>query len=267
MARIRSIKPEFFYSEQVASVSAFARVFFIGLWTVADRDGRLQWAARKLKAQIFPYDQDVQIHALAEELTAAGLLHIYEADHAAYAWIPGFVVHQRPHPKEPASIIPPCPEGHHALDLPWNREKPLKNTADTGTIPPSPGGREGKGREGKELPDPPTTHPASRPKPLTRSMQPWNVWEGQRLEVPRGWHDEHVRKLGGVEPEARLLTWYDTLDARLVRSGVTVKNWFRYLSARYDEWAPDPTPTHAPVDNSQFAAIEARLAELGGAAK
>ena len=40
MARIRSIKPEFFTSIPVGGVSRDARLMFVGLWTNVDDDGR-----------------------------------------------------------------------------------------------------------------------------------------------------------------------------------------------------------------------------------
>lgn len=249
MARIRTIKHEFFYSEQVTSVSAFARLFFIGLWTVADREGRLQWAPRKLKAQIFPYD-DVEVYRLAEELTAAGLMHIYEINGETFAWIPGFTKHQRPHPKEPATTIPACPEGHDPKDIPWNRAmEPLKETASRetpGSIPSSParkGMDKGNGsmesgsmEEGTERVSPP---PPPRPPTLVRKRKPWNHHEGERIEVPATWHFAHVKKLGLEDAEAKLMAWYEELDAQLVRSRRPVGNWFKWLDACYEPWATD----------------------------
>ena len=43
MARIRTIKPEFFTSEDIVALSPLARLLFIALWCEADREGRLVW--------------------------------------------------------------------------------------------------------------------------------------------------------------------------------------------------------------------------------
>jgi hypothetical protein len=110
VARIRTIKPEFFYSEQVATLPHAARLLFIGLWTLADREGRMEWSGRKVKAQLFPYDDGLEIHPLAEALGDAGLVQFYQVDGAFYLLLPTFAKHQRPHPKEPASALPSCPE-------------------------------------------------------------------------------------------------------------------------------------------------------------
>ena len=43
MSRIRSIKPEFFTSEDIVSMTPLARLFYVSLWCEADREGRLDW--------------------------------------------------------------------------------------------------------------------------------------------------------------------------------------------------------------------------------
>lgn len=141
MARIRSVKPDLFTSVQVGRVSHSARFFWIGLFTQADKVGRLEWEPQKLRALIFPYDTPaVDVEALASELAAAGLVRFYLAGDAWILEIPKFAKHQRPHPKEADSGLPALPtDAEYALP-PWSttasREKP-------GSIPSSPGGREG----------------------------------------------------------------------------------------------------------------------------
>jgi hypothetical protein len=56
MARIRSIKPEFWTSEKVMECSLQARLFFIGLWNFCDDYGRHPTSAKQLKALVFPGD-------------------------------------------------------------------------------------------------------------------------------------------------------------------------------------------------------------------
>ena len=56
MARIRTIKPDFFTNEQVAALPYEWRLLFVGVWTQADREGRLEDRPMRLKAALFPYD-------------------------------------------------------------------------------------------------------------------------------------------------------------------------------------------------------------------
>lgn len=258
MARIRTIKPEFFYSEQVTSVSMAARMFFVGLWTLADREGRLQWAPKKIRAQLFPYagdpshphDHAIQVFALAEELTAANLLHIYEVDRETFAWIPGFTKHQRPHPKEPRSALPPCPPDHDAQSIPWNRSVakspipetlPGKETASRelpGTIPSSP---TGKGREGKEIserePLPPRALSVRSPS-LVQRRDLTAFMEGPIFNIPQKWADQKLKGAQG-SLSARDLSDFGT-DAmqraereRVDFSSVHLLNW---LDTALREW-------------------------------
>lgn len=106
MARIRMIKPEFFDDPEIGDLSFPARLFFIGLWTQADRAGRLREDFRRLKARLFPFDPDVQIEALLVELTAKDMVRRYQDRAGTHLiWVRNFQKHQRPHVKEQESVI------------------------------------------------------------------------------------------------------------------------------------------------------------------
>ena len=106
MARIRTIKPEFFTSSDIVQLSPLARLFYIGLWCEADKEGRMSWKPKTFKMRYFPGD-DCSIEALCEELTSAGLVVLY-GDGLAH--IPFFAKHQHVNPRESASTLP-APEG------------------------------------------------------------------------------------------------------------------------------------------------------------
>jgi hypothetical protein len=108
MARIRTIKPEFFMDEDLAELSPLHRLLFIGLWTEADREGRMQDRPRTLKAKLLPWE-GCDIEPLLGDLDRAGLIHRYEVGGAHFIAIPGFTKHQRPHPKETGCGYPPPP--------------------------------------------------------------------------------------------------------------------------------------------------------------
>lgn len=198
MARIRSVKPDLFLSEQVGELSMAARVMFIGLFTQADRAGRIEWAPKRLKVQLFPYDDEVDVAALVAELVAAGLARVYTTDGAWYLDLPGFQKHQRPHPKEPESSIPGCPADWRDHGEPW------KKTASRdlpGCIPSSPVGREGKeiwegkGAEAGSRPAVSVTVVPARGKRLDDPhgfrVDPTAAWQGaihgRPFSVPEGW--------------------------------------------------------------------------------
>lgn len=106
MARIRTIKPEFFTSEDIVSMSPMARLLYIALWCEADKEGRLIWKPKTFKMRYLPGD-DVDSTLLCAELVKAGVVKLYGD---GLAWIPGFNKHQHVNPRETASDLP-APEG------------------------------------------------------------------------------------------------------------------------------------------------------------
>lgn len=77
MARIRTIKPEFWTDEKIVLLPFEARLLFIALWNFADDEGYLVYSPERLKMQIFPNDFDLQMDALIDLLNAAGLVDYY----------------------------------------------------------------------------------------------------------------------------------------------------------------------------------------------
>src|SRR5438046_5988352 len=75
--RIRALKPGSFLNEQLCSLSSFHRLLYAGLWLCADRQGRLQDRPKRLKAEIFPYD-DADVDELLWDLNHAGFVRRYE---------------------------------------------------------------------------------------------------------------------------------------------------------------------------------------------
>lgn len=94
MARIRTIKPDFWTDEKLVECSASARLLFIGMWNFADDNGNLQRSSKKLKMQILPSD-DVNCEKLVLELLAQGILVEYHANDEMYLHIKGFHKHQK----------------------------------------------------------------------------------------------------------------------------------------------------------------------------
>lgn len=111
MPRIRTIKPDFFIHERLAQRSVHARLLFIGLWTLADGEGRLENRPMRIKAQLFPYE-DFPVEACLAELEEGRHLVRYLAGEQALIQITGFRKHQRITGKEalePSKF--PAPDG------------------------------------------------------------------------------------------------------------------------------------------------------------
>ncbi len=105
MARARNIKPGFFTNDRLAECTPFARILFAGLWTIADKEGRLEDRPKKIKAAILPYD-NVDCSGLLEELFIGAFITRYSIEGCAYIAINSWGKHQNPHVKEVDSVIP-----------------------------------------------------------------------------------------------------------------------------------------------------------------
>jgi hypothetical protein len=138
MARIRTIKPEFFTSEDIVAMTPLARLLYVALWCEADREGRLTWKPKTFKMRYFPEDQ-CDINALCQEVLERGLAVLFGE---GFAYIPTFKVHQHINPRESQSTIA---DPHVAT------RKPRVSTRES-TVSDAQVGREG--REGSNSTEP-----------------------------------------------------------------------------------------------------------------
>lgn len=167
MARIRTIKPEFFTSEDIVSLSPLARLLYIAVWCEADKEGRLVWRPRTFKLRYLPADS-CDVEALCGELVAAGLVVLY-GDGLAY--IPKFSRHQHINPRESASTLPDPGEKARVTDA-------------SARVSDAQVGREGEGREGEN------THTPLAPEwVLPKAWGEWAI-----AEYPH-WTPEAVRSI------------------------------------------------------------------------
>lgn len=107
MARARNIKPGIMENEALADLQFSARLLFIYLWMLADREGRLEDRPRRIKAQAFPYDE-LDVDRLLGALHDAGFIKRYTAGQVKAIQVLNFAKHQTPHIREQASSIPEC---------------------------------------------------------------------------------------------------------------------------------------------------------------
>lgn len=113
MAKIRSVKPEFFrHFDLYTAEKKYGlplRLSFAGLWTCADREGRFKWQPKQLKLDVLPYDEDVDFDKVMEALLIEGYLAQYTVDNKQYGWIISFAEHQRVRSDEAQSTLPAPP--------------------------------------------------------------------------------------------------------------------------------------------------------------
>lgn len=109
MARIRTIKPEFWTSEKVVELSIEARLLFIGMWNFADDHGNMSASSKRMKMQIFPAD-NVDIDSCLLEILSMGFISYYEIDSEKYLHINGFTKHQKVNSSVAHKVPPPKTE-------------------------------------------------------------------------------------------------------------------------------------------------------------
>ena len=106
MPRSRNIKPGFFRNADLVELPVEARLLFVGLWTLADREGRLEDRPKQIKMEIFPADC-FDCDALLTSLASTGMIERYEVGGKRYLHVVNFTKHQNPHRDERNSVIPP----------------------------------------------------------------------------------------------------------------------------------------------------------------
>lgn len=209
MARIRTIKPEFFRHEGLqdlaAKEGAHVMLVFAGLWGHCDRAGRFEWRPRQLKLDILPFLEFDMGDAL-KVLEEAGFIQSYHVDGKMYGLIPSFADHQRfsgkeaqekeKHPEPPVKqrgSSERFPSGSQAIDI------PVKQQGSTGEAPekhvPAQEGKGVKEREGKGgRASAPLTREASSPSKPELNRELWPPSQ----PVPESW-------ILGAEAERRRL--------------------------------------------------------------
>lgn len=119
--RTRTIKPEIFADEVLGDLELKTGLpvfrVFVGLWCIADREGRFEWSPRALRGVILPCWEGDMTAAL-EALASKSYIVRYTVNGKDYGYIRTFKRHQPIHKNEAPSMLPD-PEAHGVeLSLP-----------------------------------------------------------------------------------------------------------------------------------------------------
>ena len=142
MARIRTIKPEFFrhlglYKAEKEEKLPL-RLSFAGLWTSCCREGRFKWIPEMLKLDCLPYD-DIDFSRVLDALWTRGYIEKYENTGEIYGFIPSWSEHQHINNRESESNLPDPSESNIIT-----RESRVPDASEG-----EGKGKERKGKEGK----------------------------------------------------------------------------------------------------------------------
>lgn len=206
MARIRTIKPEFWTDEDMSEVSEAACLLAIGLLNYSDDEGYFNANPKLIKAAIFPIrEQSGSIPVLMQELSSVGYISLFSShDGKIYGLVNNFAKHQVINKAKKSIIKELC-----AL--------PYEYGTDTESLPP---GKEGKGKEGKgETPhtgdgenEPVDNSDGGEPDPAANNMvmggyaPPGGMGEFGKFQMREDWRpdDDLVRRasLWGIALQA-----------------------------------------------------------------
>lgn len=96
LMRIRQVKPSFFKDPTMAGMSPAVRLFYVGLWLLADDAGWLRWDAAEVGNELYGYEprgkRERNVVTYLDALLAEGRVTRYECGHVS---IPRFLDHQR----------------------------------------------------------------------------------------------------------------------------------------------------------------------------
>jgi hypothetical protein len=156
MSRIRTIKPSFFLDDELAELSPLTRLLFIGLWTLADCEGRLEDRPKRIRAQVLPFD-DGDTDAMLQSLHDAGFIRRYVVAERRYLLVTNFKRHQRLSGVESQSTsdipgpesIEKQPRSDEEANEQQTRSDEEANEQQTRSDEEADNVQEGKGKEGK----------------------------------------------------------------------------------------------------------------------
>ncbi|WP_347299386.1 DnaT-like ssDNA-binding domain-containing protein [Clostridium perfringens] len=129
MARIRTIKPEFWTDEDMAEVSEAACLLAIGLLNYADDEGYFNANPKLIKAAVFPIrEPSVSIPVMLRELSNHGYLSMfYTSDSRQFGLIKNFAKHQVVNKPRPSKIkemeLLPYDYGSTTVSLPLGMDQ------------------------------------------------------------------------------------------------------------------------------------------------
>ncbi len=257
MARSRNIKPSIMDNEELAELDPVVRLLFIYLWMLADREGRLEDRPKRIAAQALPYDRQVDVGAMLDQLHKAGFILRYEAQGIACIQITAFAKHQTPHIREAASSLPAAEQG-------TTKEVTKHCLGSAEASPRSPdSGFSDTGFSDTGLGTSPPALQAASPKPskkrLTKTTLPID------FEV-----SERVREWAVERGFSRLEEHLDAFRRKAIAKGYTYASWDdAFMEAIREDWAKLRTAERHSIQPMSFAqqdemARRARWEEMTG---
>lgn len=219
MARARNIKPGLFKNEVLGVADPLLTLLFEGLWLLADREGRLEDRPLRIKAEVFPYREGIDMNAMLGWLETSGFIRRYRVSGLAFIEVVAFVKHQNPHKNEPESVIP------SSADAESTPERIGSSPDFLGSAPADSLSLDSGFRIDSTPDKPPSSIPAERKKRKTPMPADFVV-------------SERVRKWAAEKGYDRLDEHLEALKRKVAANGYEKISWDDFLmEAIREDWA------------------------------
>lgn len=246
MARARNIKPGFFTNDELVELPMATRLLFIGLWTLADREGRLEDRPKKIKMEVFPAD-DVDVDEALSTLVSSGFIQRYTKDEGRFIQVTNFGKHQRPHSNESASSIPaPDTKAHRTRSQKAHESGQFDDTAhhgEQGGEPRDAGLRPDTGYLDTDSPSSDSGSSDSEDSEDSGAFAPVDAGNSPAAEEPRPRSEKQLANDARHERRMALYAAWCVgvgLDPDGSEASIGRDIAFRHLKPLIDQ--PDPTP-------------------------
>lgn len=138
--RIRQVKPAFWTDAKLAALPHDARLFYIGLWMLADDEGWLRWDIAQIGAELYGFEprgsREKRIDKMAAAIQSMPGEHKLEMYPCGHARVPRLAVHQHlagttrrvtaiadEHKKCPPPRLPATPRDSAEIPAPYRLVK------------------------------------------------------------------------------------------------------------------------------------------------
>lgn len=174
--RIRSIKPEFWTSDDIAQHDWPTRLLFIGLWSYVDDNGVGRDNDKLIKADLFPLEDDPRetlatVSRGLQALSSKGQITRYTVDGKPFLYINTWSSHQRI--DKPNKARYPLPTAENSTI----RETVARPSRLSREIPAPGAGEQGSRGAGEELPCASAGADAARDDSLDRFEEFWDAYD------------------------------------------------------------------------------------------
>ena len=220
MPRARNIKPSLFKNEILGEEDPLLTLLFIGLWTLADREGRLEDRPKRIKAELFPY-REIDVNGYLTELERLLFICRYTVENIPFIQILTFSEHQHPHKTEKPSVIPSPPENiNQNKEMLCNGNVTVKTPKSNGSCPADSSNTDSSNTE-RESANAPLTKKASR------LQKDWVLSDKLRQWTTEYIQDKGIKTINIDDEELKFYNYWTSKskDATKLDWDKTWQNW------------------------------------------